>query len=636
MGWQNLLKKESLSKVEILRIPGASNENYITAKNYFCTKFGLTEESLLEGLNISSADFNDPQNWLNPLQERQFNINVFKKIPGLFTHHDYYKAGVDFQFSENSLFILLFKALPASRIIKEINRNVKKFNNDYKIWPLAFQKGHSYFIIEPEPFFREIAVGNECRFAQGVFSANFEIHNIANYTSKHLLCFQRIENIVKGAYGHLLLDYKDDGEYIFINDQRIGRHVRLCKQSIADQETWINRIDEASDITKTETPPNAVAIMKDYIWEGRTLFFQGEFYNAPYCLLEIHWVEPSFWGRITHLFRQNTLINQSLQKMSEEIEFANSKLFEAREALHQSERKSRIFQVYTRQSLVQSVDNGNDPTTIEPKEEDKVVLFNDIRGFTNLSEYMGPRETVKFLNNYFNNINEIIISYKGEIDKIIGDCIMAEFDNPDDAIKATLSCQQALQEYNRHRFQQNKPKIFVGFGINYGKVITGNIGSKSKMDFTLIGDTVNAASRLESLTKHYNTQILISGEVKKQLKEDYLMRFLDVVYVKGKILPMEIYDVYQHIPQSVQDKITRSVPSIRHAFDNYHRGNFIQAFKEYGNLIQEMGPHLYDEKLCSDPSLHFFQRRCHTLIDYKKQGLLDLNTWEGIYEFKDK
>ncbi len=282
MDWQELLYRENLTEDELRRIPGASNENYIAAKDYFGRKYGMDQAALLEGLNISPEDFNNPQNWLNPLQEQRFNINVFRQTPGLFTHHDYYQAGVDFQFTGNSLFILLFKALPASRIIKEINRNVRKFNNEYIITPVDFRKGSSYFLIEPYPYCRQQSVGHECRFTQGVFSANFEIHRIRSYTSRHLICFQRLENILRRAYGHLPLTYRDDGRLIYLNGTPLGRHVRLQTRPIGGREIFFNAVDETADLTHPQTPPNAVEITRDFTWEGRTLFYQGEFYNAPY------------------------------------------------------------------------------------------------------------------------------------------------------------------------------------------------------------------------------------------------------------------------------------------------------------------------------------------------------------------
>ncbi|MCX7998779.1 MAG: adenylate/guanylate cyclase domain-containing protein [Leptospiraceae bacterium] len=152
-----------------------------------------------------------------------------------------------------------------------------------------------------------------------------------------------------------------------------------------------------------------------------------------------------------------------------------------------------------------------------------------MREFTTFSERMSPSEIVKFLNNYFERFNKVIINNGGIIDKLMGDCIMARFEYGKEmyAIKAALEIQQELQAYNKARRKLHQKPIANGVGLSLGEVVLGNIGSINKMDFTVIGDPVNVASRLESLTKFYNVAILVNEALyKRRMNLFYIERLI--------------------------------------------------------------------------------------------------------------
>lgn len=178
------------------------------------------------------------------------------------------------------------------------------------------------------------------------------------------------------------------------------------------------------------------------------------------------------------------------------------------------------------------------------------VLFSDIQGFSAIAERLGPQDTVSMLNEYFTEMVEVVFEYNGILDKYIGDAIMAVFGTPypspddaDNAVWVAIRMQQVLVDLNRVRCESGRPPFEVRIGINSGDVVVGNIGSSRRMDYTVIGDGVNTAARLESANKQLGTRILISGSTREALRGDYRLRELDLIRVKGRAAPVPIYEV---------------------------------------------------------------------------------------------
>lgn len=304
--------------------------------------------------------------------------------------------------------------------------------------------------------------------------------------------------------------------------------------------------------------------------------------------------------------------------------------------LAESERRLNITKVYTRDSLVRIIQDGGDPTSYQPKEINIAVFFNDIRDFTSFSEKLPPIDVVKFLNEYFDRINGIIIRNRGEIDKLIGDCVMAAFGDPLDAVRAAIEVNRALNEYNRERVEHNLRIIKTGIGITYGSVIIGNIGSASKLDYTLIGDTVNTASRLESLTKYYGVSTILSDDLVKCLHGISDVRFLDIALVKGKKEPMKIYELYEHKTEQIKDIYKRMQPELDRAFHLYYVGEIDGAYELYCKIAKQIGSFESDAKEIIDPALIFYRERCERILREARSGLINMKLWNGVYEFKDK
>jgi class 3 adenylate cyclase/DNA-binding response OmpR family regulator len=226
------------------------------------------------------------------------------------------------------------------------------------------------------------------------------------------------------------------------------------------------------------------------------------------------------------------------------------------------------------------------------------VLFSDMRNFTNISEQADAQSIVDFLNTYFSIMGVQIISEGGHIDKFIGDAIMAFFgafgnaeSSPKNAVCAAIRMIFALDGLNSSAKSSAVSKIEIGVGINYGGCILGNIGFQNKMDYTVIGDTVNLASRLESLTKLYNHPVIISEYVYEEVKDNFIVRKIDNVRVKGKEKPVGIFAVYSGFSTKPPDHMLSSklinvpaAPSLlinSETLDNYNKGLQIFYLREW-------------------------------------------------------
>ena len=193
-----------------------------------------------------------------------------------------------------------------------------------------------------------------------------------------------------------------------------------------------------------------------------------------------------------------------------------------------------------------------DPSKVKLGGEKKIltVLFSDIRGFTSISERLTPEELVEHLNVYLQAMTDIVIKYDGTLDKYVGDEIMAFWGAPiemeDHALKAcraAIEMMHILHKMNSDWENEGKPRLDIGIGINTGDMVVGNMGSSSRMDYTLMGDNVNLGARLEGTNKVYSTHIIISEFTYQYVKEHVIARELDLIRVKGKALPVKIFEL---------------------------------------------------------------------------------------------
>lgn len=229
--------------------------------------------------------------------------------------------------------------------------------------------------------------------------------------------------------------------------------------------------------------------------------------------------------------------------------------------LRESKKLQRFLARYTSPEFAGELmnDRAGLYTTLGGVERTVTIFFSDLRGFTTMSEDMGPTELAKQLNDYFSRMVEPIFKTRGLVDKFIGDAIMAlwgstrsnvqEGSYKEDAINALTACfamRKSLEELNVERRSRGQNDLAIGMGIHQGKVIVANIGSEApyeKMDLTVIGDSVNLASRLEGTTKEYGVDLIISESVRAHVQDDFICRTADLVAVKGKVKPVEVFAV---------------------------------------------------------------------------------------------
>ena len=257
------------------------------------------------------------------------------------------------------------------------------------------------------------------------------------------------------------------------------------------------------------------------------------------------------------------------------------------------------------------------------------ILFSDIRGFTTISEQIGAQETVSMLNEYFTVMVDILFHHGGILDKYIGDAILAVFGAPfstgrdaDQAVNTAVDMMRALREFNVGRGAQGRAPIRIGIGINTDEVLVGNIGSLKRMDYTVIGDGVNLASRLEGATKFYGAEILISGFTLKNLAEPRLVRSVDLIKVKGKTKPVAIYEVMDHFDRGAFPQLDEVVGRCEEGFSLYRDMNWNEASECFSRVLRLMP---------GDKLSGMYVDRCRRLLDNPPTS-----AWDGVMVMTEK
>ncbi len=261
--------------------------------------------------------------------------------------------------------------------------------------------------------------------------------------------------------------------------------------------------------------------------------------------------------------------------------------------------------------------------------QDATVMFTDIRNFTGISEKIGPKETVALLNEYFSIMVDIIFTYEGTLDKYIGDAIMAVFGAPfstgedaDRSVRTAIDMLNALKDFNRQRRELCQETIKIGIGINSNEILSGNIGSMKRMDYTVIGDGVNLAARLESVNKIYGTNIIISESTQKSLKGNYTLREIDLIRVKGKTQPVSIYQIMDYYDQ-------RSFPNLNGVLEEFDAG-----LKQYRRGNWNKAIHLFNKTLNLNPNdsvSRLFLDRCRYYLQNPP-----MDQWDGVWIMETK
>ncbi len=264
-------------------------------------------------------------------------------------------------------------------------------------------------------------------------------------------------------------------------------------------------------------------------------------------------------------------------------------------------------------------DNVLDVKLGDQVEQEVTVLFADIRSYTTLSESMTVKENFKFLNAYLKRIVPIINGHNGLVHQFLGDGIMALFlKDPEDAIKASIAYLRMITTYNQHRIEKDRVPLKIGIGMHTGSLMLGIIGDEDRMGAGVVSDTVNTASRMEGLTKHFNVSLLASEDVFRKLKEpeQFNYRYIGKVQVKGKKKALEIYEFFDGESEEMIALKKQTKADFDLGLQKYYSKDFEEALIKFKKVI-EINP--------DDYTARFYQKKSGALI---AQGVAD--NWTGI------
>jgi adenylate cyclase len=260
-------------------------------------------------------------------------------------------------------------------------------------------------------------------------------------------------------------------------------------------------------------------------------------------------------------------------------------------------------------------------------EQKVTVMFSDVRSFTSIAEALGPRETVSLLNEYFTEMVDVIFQHGGILDKYMGDGIMALFGAPlvgpsdaDNALAVADAMMERLAALNVRRVAAGQAPLDIGIGFSTGPTVVGNIGSVRRLDYTVIGDTVNLASRLEGATKQYGARVLLSEMTVRDLKGSATLREIDLIRVKGKDRPVA---VYESLGYRAHEPALKGLLALHAAgIEAYRAREWTAARRAFEGALE-----LYP----TDGPALTYRERCALLADHPPP-----DDWDGVWNLTQK
>lgn len=286
------------------------------------------------------------------------------------------------------------------------------------------------------------------------------------------------------------------------------------------------------------------------------------------------------------------------------------------------------FSYYVSSSVVNEMLKSPERLKLGGDKRDLSVLFSDIRGFTTISEGLSPEELVHLLNEYLTVMTDIVFKYDGTLDKYMGDAIMAIYgapleqpDHPSKACHSALDMMEGLKELNEKWIHEGKKPLDIGIGINTGPMMVGNMGSAQRFDYTVMGDSVNLGSRLEGANKSYKTNILISESTYERVMDAFVCMELDSVRVKGKTLPVSIY-------QLVGEKSYVSSEYMA-AIDYFHKGLQLYRKQKWDEAIE-----VFKTVTAMNHSIYAADLYIERATELKNDP--PPSEWDGVFTMKTK
>jgi len=299
------------------------------------------------------------------------------------------------------------------------------------------------------------------------------------------------------------------------------------------------------------------------------------------------------------------------------------------EDISQQKRMKNAMYRYMTPGVAERVMAQADDSLMVGERKEVTILFSDIRGYTTITENLGAGEVVSLLNQYFETMVEAVFDHEGTLDKFIGDALMAVFgaplslqDHAWKAVKTALDMRQRLAKFNQQRRAKNQPIIAIGIGISSGEVVSGNIGSHKRMDYTVIGDGVNLSSRLEGVTKEYRCDIILSEFTYNLCHQHIWVQELDKIRVKGKQEAVKIYRLISDRSRPL-DKDTQEFLY----YYNLGREAFLE--RKFSQAIRQF--EIAQKFQMNDAALSIHLERARTYLSKPPA-----KEWDGVHEMTTK
>ena len=287
------------------------------------------------------------------------------------------------------------------------------------------------------------------------------------------------------------------------------------------------------------------------------------------------------------------------------------------------------FERFVPQKVVKELLDHPEKLKLGGEERYLSVLFTDLANFTSVSEKLKPTDLVNLINIYLTEMTEVVFKYDGIVDKYEGDALMAEFGAPvyfeDHAVKAcyaAIEMQERLKKLDLSKYKKVISSLSCRIGINSGHMIVGNMGSKNVFDYTVMGDAVNLASRLEGANKMYGTNIMISEDTYKLVKDDVVSRPLDLIRVKGRQKPVRVLEVISRRDQKIPERIRSILPVFVNGIRYYHLRDWKKS-EECFRFCLDMVPN-------DGPAKEYLRR----VQEYAETPPED--DWDGVYTMLSK
>lgn len=451
--------------------------------------------------------------------------------------------------------------------------DISKYNPTLRTWYKTAQN-NEYIISKPYIFESTKKLGLTVSYAKYVnkkkvlvSAVDISLNNLITFVKKEAENIKGIVLIISSS-GNIIVSSQNQGKkntsLKSIYDLKKNNIVAIsAKEYLADNVNTILSNDKGEKFiyageyfspSKKLSWNILIIVPEDIVLKGiKESFFEGLFISVFMLLLFII---------ILKIFLNS--ISLPITKLTKDIERLvdldlkhsidnNSNIYEikvAQDALIALKIGLNSFSKYVPSNLVKILVKSKKEIKLGGEEKQLAIMFSDIESFTSISEEISNQDLTKYLSQYFHLMQEIISRNEGTIDKYIGDAVMAFWGAPLDikspihkAVLSALEIQKDLELFNATLFKNFGFSFKTRIGIHYGKTIVGNIGSSKRMNYTIIGDSVNVAARLENINKVYQTKIIVSSTVYEAIKDDFECKYLDSIELKGKTIATKIYEV---------------------------------------------------------------------------------------------